>query len=985
MAKFPLKIALAAMIVLALAGFQAAQDRTDQDPHATGLIPLDARQIEEIVASWPRVRRVRLNALGLERVNAVRTAKGKPALDAAAVLPVGEEVEGRVVGRDAAVLAAEEASAMAGDLPVRVDNSLLRFFPPIRSQGSLGSCASFSSTYYQLSYMTAFQRNLDIRDPSDNTNKYSPKWTYNMVNGGENNGSSFYQNYAVMEKHGAATWAEFPYDSDFRAWCLNGPAWRNALSVRTKVTQYVYEASTEAGLGQIKELLTDGYILVFGTYINSWVFKNAGDDPSTADDDGAAGRPVAYWMSGTDGPHGMTIVGYNDAVWTDINSNGAIDDGERGALRIANSWGSGWREGGFTWLAYDALRATSALPDGPAGGRVAAFQGDMAYILTARNGYAPFAVGEFTISTAKRNQLRLTVGRSSTSATTPSTSWTPAAFQSQGGSYAFDGTTTAVAGAFALDLTDLLAAGAGLQRYYLGVYDGSTGDPATLSAFKIVDLTTEPDAEAVSTLVPQTVDAQQAYAYVDYLYAGPAYNDPPQLSSAQVDPEVGEAGDTFTFRVRYYDPDGDAPTVRTAVVDGASRTMALLSGTAANGWYGVDVVLTTIGEHGYYFQFEDGHGESARAPLAGTASGPSVYGLVLTSLSPSRAALNGAAFTLTVTGTDVAPGATVTWDGADRVTTYVSPTRLDAQIPATDLALGKTVVVAGRSAAGTVSNPLSFSVENPVPSVTSVTPASASGGASGLAVTLRGAGFAPNATARWNGADRTTTYVGPTELQVALAGEDLAAAGTAGLSVFNPAPAGGASGTVSFDVSGFSLTVPGPSASVSAGASATFAVDVAPQNGPYDSAVSFSCQGLPRGCTATFAPAAVTPGASTASTTLTLATRARAAAAGSAAVAPPSPGSGLVGSRLPAAVLAILFSALVAFGALSGKRFGLAPARRALAAAALVLLVLGLAGCSAGGGGGSEDTGTPAGSYEIAVRAVSGSLTATTTVTLTVR
>ncbi len=985
MAKFPFKIALAAWIVLALAGFQAAQDRTDQDPHATGLIPPDAGQLEDIVANWPRVRRVGLNALGLERVNAVRTAKGKPALDAAAARPVGEEVEGRAAGREAAVLAEAEASAMAGDLPVSVDNSLLRFFPPVRSQGSLGSCACFSSTYYQLSYMTAFQRNLDIRDPANNTNKYSPKWTYNMINGGENNGSSFYQSYLVMEKHGAATWAEFPYDSDFRAWCLNGPAWRNALSVRPKATQYVYEASTEAGLGQIKELLTDGYILVFGTYINSWVFENAGDDPSTADDDGAAGRPVAFWQSGTNGSHGMTIVGYNDAVWTDINSNGAIDDGERGALRIANSWGSGWREGGFTWLAYDALRATSALPDGPAGGRVAAFQSDMAYILTARNGYGPFMVGEFTISAAKRNQLRLTVGRSSTSATTPSTSWTPAAFQTQGGAYAFDGTTTAVAGTFALDLTDILAAGAGLQRHYLGVYDGSTGDPATLSAFKIVDLTVDPDAEAASTLVPQTVDAQQAYAYVDYLYAGQAYNDPPQLSSAQVDPEIGEAGDTFTFRVRYYDPDGDAPTVKTAVVDGVSRSMALLSGTAANGWYGVDAALTTIGDHGYYFQFEDGHGESARAPLAGAASGPRVYSLVLTSLSPASAALNGAAFTLTVTGTDIAPGATVTWDGADRVTAYVSPTRLDAQIPAADLALGKTVAVAGRSAAGTVSNTLSFSVENPVPSVTSVTPSSTSGGAGGLAVTLRGADFAPNATARWNGADRTTTYVGPTELQVALAGTDLAAAGTAGLSVFNPAPAGGASGAVSFDVSGFSVNAPSPSASVSAGASATFAVDVAPQNGPYDGPVSFSCQGLPRGCTATFAPAAVTPGSSTASTTLTLATRSRAAAAAAGAVGPLSPGWGAFGPRLPAAALAALIGVLAALGAWRGKRFGLAAARRAAAAAAVVLLVLGPAGCSAGGGGGSEDAGTPAGTYEITVRAVSGSLTATTSVTLTVR
>ncbi len=51
---------------------------------------------------------------------------------------------------------------------------------------------------------------------------------------------------------------------------------------------------------------------------------------------------MAYYLNGYDGSHAMTIVGYNDAVWTDINSNGVIDAGEKGAFRIANSWGTGW-------------------------------------------------------------------------------------------------------------------------------------------------------------------------------------------------------------------------------------------------------------------------------------------------------------------------------------------------------------------------------------------------------------------------------------------------------------------------------------------------------------------------------------------------------------------------------------------------------------------------------------------------------------------
>ena len=68
-----------------------------------------------------------------------------------------------------------------------MDNSTLRYFPPIRSQGSLGSCGQFSSVYYTLTHMTALARNWDAKSGGDSY-RFSPKWTYNMLNGGENVG-----------------------------------------------------------------------------------------------------------------------------------------------------------------------------------------------------------------------------------------------------------------------------------------------------------------------------------------------------------------------------------------------------------------------------------------------------------------------------------------------------------------------------------------------------------------------------------------------------------------------------------------------------------------------------------------------------------------------------------------------------------------------------------------------------------------------------
>jgi len=70
----------------------------------------------------------------------------------------------------------------------------------------------------------------------------------------------------------------------------------------------------------------------------------------------------------------------------------------------------------------------------------------------------------------------------------------------------------------------------------------------------------------------------------------------------------------------------------------------------------------------------------------------------LDTLSPSSAQARGPAFTLNVTGSNFAPGATIRWNGTDRPTTFHSPTSLSAEIPSSDLR--------GSEAQVTVFNPL---------------------------------------------------------------------------------------------------------------------------------------------------------------------------------------------------------------------------------------------------------------------------------------
>ncbi|MGZ5488794.1 MAG: hypothetical protein ACXWF4_09705, partial [Candidatus Aminicenantales bacterium] len=210
-----------------------------------------------------------------------------------------------------------------------------------------------------------------------------------------------------------------------------------------------------------------------------------------------------------------------------------------------------------------------------------------------------------------------------------------------------------------------------------------------------------------------------------------------------------------------------------------------------------------------------------------------------------------------------------------------------------------------------------------------------------------------------------------------LTSQDLAQAGDFEVSVDNPSPGGGDTESIVFSLSDFTMNVPPSEVTVAAGHSATYSLEVSPRYGSFDSAVAFKCTGLPKGCTASFSPANVTPGASPATVTLTLATKAPQSSAGTTAFGPINP--------VPPAAGLLLLAAIVAAVALVRRTaVGWPGRRRAAAAAALVLMTVWLAGCGAGGNVNTPDPGTPAGTYQVGIQATSGSLTVQSSVTLIV-
>jgi hypothetical protein len=97
---------------------------------------------------------------------------------------------------------------------------------------------------------------------------------------------------------------------------------------------------------------------------------------------------------------------------------------------------------------------------------------------------------------------------------------------------------------------------------------------------------------------------------------------------------------------------------------------------------------------------------------------------------------------------------------------------------------------------------------NPVPALTSLAPSSAPAGGAAFTLTVSGSNFLPSSVVQWNGAARTTTFVSSTQLTAAIAAGDIATAGTAQVTVVNPAPGGGPSNGLPFAINpSFTLTV----------------------------------------------------------------------------------------------------------------------------------------------------------------------------------
>jgi len=217
----------------------------------------------------------------------------------------------------------------------------------------------------------------------------------------------------------------------------------------------------------------------------------------------------------------------------------------------------------------------------------------------------------------------------------------------------------------------------------------------------------------------------------------------------------------------------------TTYVNTTQLTAAILAGDIATAGTGVITV------------FNPAPGGGSSSALSFTISGPNPVPAV-TSLSPSNVTAGYAGFTLTVNGTGFVSTSVVRWNGNDRTTNFVNATLLAATITSTDIATPAfaQVTVFNPPPGGGASSSVTCYVNGKAPTITSLSPASATAGGPAFTLTVNGTDFVYSVVL-WNGSNRVTTLVNSTQLTAQITAADIAAVGSVVVTVLNAAPGGG--------------------------------------------------------------------------------------------------------------------------------------------------------------------------------------------------
>ncbi|NOZ08749.1 MAG: hypothetical protein GXO91_07745 [FCB group bacterium] len=246
-------------------------------------------------------------------------------------------------------------------------------FPPILSQGGQGSCVAWSAGYYYKSYQEWQEHQWDL---TQDNHQFSPAFIYNQINGGVDAGSNISDAFLVFSSMGCATLQDMPYDQNQ---CTVYPDENDFLSAMNFRTQETYAIDLYTDFNSFKNVIANGNSIVIGFTIYDSFYDISSWDYVYG---------VNSYYGDNVGGHAVAACGYDD--------NKVTPDG-LGAVKFANSWGSGWGDNGYFWISYEALQNP-------------AFTNNFAFYAVDRIAYTPEWVTEFHISHDYRGAVGLQFG-----------------------------------------------------------------------------------------------------------------------------------------------------------------------------------------------------------------------------------------------------------------------------------------------------------------------------------------------------------------------------------------------------------------------------------------------------------------------------------------------------------------------------------------------------------------------------------------------
>jgi hypothetical protein len=324
-------------------------------------------------------------------------------------------------------------------------------------------------------------------------------------------------------------------------------------------------------------------------------------------------------------------------------------------------------------------------------------------------------------------------------------------------------------------------------------WNGANRTTSYASSTQLIAYITASDMASVGSATVTVYNANSGLTSNSKMFTIPPQSTP---TITNISPDSKQAGsEAFTLTVlgtNYY----SGSKVRW---NGADRTTTYISLTQLNASISASDIATT-GSATVTVYNADSDQISNIKTFTITSSGSTPQ---IDTITPTNTTAGGPAFTLVVAGSGFIASSVVMWNGVEKLTNYTPETLLLAQIPISDVANAGTASVTVHNPGGGTSNPVTFTINpqtNPVPAVTSIIPVNASAGGSAFTLTVAGSNFVSSSKVRWNGADRTTTYLSATQLTAQVSAADIASAGTATVTVFNPLPGGGTSNGVTFTI-----------------------------------------------------------------------------------------------------------------------------------------------------------------------------------------